>query len=130
MLIGELVKRTGLTKDTIRFYERKGLIKLERKQRRENNYKEYSEYVLERLQLIKSIKELGFTINEINSFLELWHGEDASCSTLIGTVEDKVAQIDAHIQRLMAIRSRLTTSLGNCKAGDCQFEKSVPSCLN
>ena len=53
MLIGELSAKTGLTRDTIRFYEKEGLIKIARKQRRENNYKEYDETVLERLNLIK-----------------------------------------------------------------------------
>jgi DNA-binding transcriptional MerR regulator len=42
MLIGKLVKETGLSKDTIRFYEKHGLISVNRKERRSNNYKEYS----------------------------------------------------------------------------------------
>ena len=79
MLIGELVERSGLTKDTIRFYEKKGLITLEKKSRRENNYKEYSEQVLEKLMLIRRLKKMGFTLHEIDTFLDLWRAEDASC---------------------------------------------------
>ena len=71
MLIGELDERTGLTKDTIRFYEKKGLIALDRKSRRENNYKEYPAQVLEKLMLIRKLKDMGFTLNEIDTFLAL-----------------------------------------------------------
>lgn len=82
MLIGELVDRTGLTKDTIRFYEKKGLISVGRRSRRENNYKEYSEQILDKLMLIRKLKDMGFTLNEIDTFLELWREEDASCKNL------------------------------------------------
>ncbi|MFN0293524.1 MerR family transcriptional regulator [Pedobacter helvus] len=59
MLIGELVAKTGLSRDTVRFYEKQGLIAVGRKQRRENNYKEYSDEVLERLLTIKRLKNFG-----------------------------------------------------------------------
>src|SRR3546814_17661555 len=49
MLIGELSEKTGFSRDTIRFFEKQGLIQLDRKQRRDNNYKEYPEEVLNRL---------------------------------------------------------------------------------
>ena len=52
MLIGELSKRTGFSHDTIRFCEKKGLIEVDKKERRDNNYKEYPETVLDRLMLI------------------------------------------------------------------------------
>ena len=90
MLIGELVERTGLTKDTIRFYEKKGLISLDRKSRRENNYKEYPEQVLEKLMLIRKLKDMGFTLNEIDTFLDLWRDEDANCKDVKYTLENKI----------------------------------------
>ena len=46
MLIGELSQRTNLSRDTIRFYEKQGIISVSRKERRDNNYKEYSDYML------------------------------------------------------------------------------------
>ena len=82
MLIGELVERSGLTRDTIRFYEKKGLINLDRKSRRDNNYKEYSQQILEKVMLIQKLKDLGFTLNEISTFFELWRNEDANCKNL------------------------------------------------
>lgn len=125
MLIGELVKRSGMTKDAIRFYERKGLISLDKKQRRDNNYKEYSEQVLERLILIKTIKRYGFTINEIDSLLERSKPEN-SFYNLMDTIDHKVVQIDDQIKRLTELREKLASAVVKCKAGDCEFDKSFP----
>jgi DNA-binding transcriptional MerR regulator len=129
MLIGELVEKSGLTKDTIRFYEKKGLINIDRKHRRENNYKEYSEQVLEKLMLIRKLKEMGFTLNEIDTFLELWCEEDASCKNLKFTLENKVALVNEQMQKLAELKERLTQSLTKCNNDDCEFEKTIPSCL-
>ena len=129
MLIGELVERSGLTKDTIRFYEKKGLINLDRKSRRENNYKEYSEQVLEKLMLIQKLKNMGFTLNEIDTFLELWREEDATCKNLKFTLENKLTLVDEQMQKLAELKSRLSQSLTKCNNDDCEFEKTIPSCL-
>lgn len=77
MLISELAKRSGLSIDTIRFYEKKELIAEKKEliaseliQRRSNNYREYSEVSLERLRLIQQAKRLGFTLIEIREWIE------------------------------------------------------------
>lgn len=129
MLIGELMKRSGLTKDAIRFYERKGLIKLDNAHRRENNYKEYSEAVLARLMMIKTIKEFGFTLKEIETLFELSEVKEDRFCNLMDTVDNKVAQIDEQIRRLTELRVKLTTSKDKCKAGICEFDKSAYSHL-
>ncbi|MFZ6012792.1 MAG: MerR family DNA-binding protein [Bacteroidota bacterium] len=121
MLIGELMQRSGLTRDAIRFYERKGLIKLDKRQRRDNNYKEYPEHVLQRLILIKAIKEFGFTIKEIRALFDQWEEENSLCS-MVDKVDDKVAQIDEQMERLKRMRDKLTLSAGYCRAGGCKFE--------
>ena len=71
MLIGEISKKTELSRDTIRFYEKRGLIKVESSVSEFNNYKEYTEDTLRRLLLIKKTKRFGFTLNEISELLEL-----------------------------------------------------------
>ena len=128
MLIGELSKKTGLSRDTIRFYEKKGLIEVPKKFRRDNNYKEY-ENVLNKLNLIIKVKELGFTLNEIETFFELWGEEDASCENLVYTLENKVNQIDQHLERLRQLKERLNESLQKCRSSECEFEKTIPSCI-
>ena len=62
MLIGELSKQSGLSRDTIRFYEKQRLIEVGLKERRFNIYKEYSQDTLQRLLHIKRIKGFGFTL--------------------------------------------------------------------
>lgn len=130
MLIGELSKRTGFSHDTIRFYEKKGLIAVNRKERRDNNYKEYPEAVYEKLVLIKTVKELGFTLNEIDEFIQAWGDEDASCSNLTSHLTDKINRVDDQIKLLQGIKTKLTTSLSKCQADKCEFEKMIPSCIN
>ncbi len=129
MLIGELSKRTGFSHDTIRFYEKKGLIDVNKKERRDNNYKEYPEHVYERLMLIKTAKALGFTLNEIDEFIEAWGEESASCSKLTSHLTDKINRVDEQIKLLQEIRSKLTGSLDKCLSDNCEFEKMIPSCI-
>jgi DNA-binding transcriptional MerR regulator len=129
MLIGELVERSGLKKDTIRFYEKKGLISLDRKSRRENNYKEYSEKVLDKLMLIRKLKDMGFTLNEIDTFLELWREDDASCKNLKYTFENKIILVNEQLLKLNELKARLSESVIRCNNDDCEFEKTIPSLL-
>lgn len=130
MLIGELSKRTGFSHDTIRFYEKKGLIEVNRKERRDNNYKEYPEAVYEKLVLIKTVKELGFTLSEIDEFIRAWGDEDAACSNLTSHLTDKINRVDDQIKLLQEIKTKLTTSLSKCQADNCEFEKMIPSCIS
>jgi DNA-binding transcriptional MerR regulator len=127
MIIGELVERSGLTKDTIRFYEKKGLVNIDRKSRRKNNYKEYSVQVLEKLLLIRRLKDMGFTLNEIDTFLDLWRDEDASCRNIKYTLENKITLVEEQIHKLNELKERLTGSLVKCNNDDCEFEKTIPS---
>lgn len=129
MLIGELVQKSGLTKDTIRFYEKKGLINLGADDRRDNNYKEYSEQLLNKLLLIRKLKDMGFTLNEIDTFLDLWKDEDASCVNLKYTLENKIKLIEEQLSKLAELKERLATSLDKCNHDDCEFEKTIPSCI-
>lgn len=119
MLIGDLVRKTSLSKDTIRYYEKQGLIKISRKDRRENNYKEYPESVLIDLQNIKRLKVLGFTLNEIHDFLSLAQNNLASCDRMSGAITSKVQSIDHKIAELTALRNTITgvfTDLSDCCA--------------
>ncbi len=71
MLISELAQKTGVSKDTIRFYEKVGL--LDPSERcEENNYRWYGDEVVERLAFIKQGKALGFTLGEIKEVINEW----------------------------------------------------------
>jgi len=114
MLIGELVTKTGLSRDTIRFYEKQGLIAVDRKQRRDNNYKEYSDEVLERLQTIKRLKNFGFTLNESAEVLNMIEVKEATCNNVSDMIDKKVALLDAKIMDMIALRNQLINGVKKC----------------
>lgn len=127
MLIGEIVNKTGLSKDTVRFYEKQGLIKIGRKERRENNYKEYSEDNLTRLFTIKRLKGFGFTLNEISDVLDMIEVNEATCHNMKDKIEDKVSLIDQKIKELIEIRSLLLKGDSKCQVG-CTPENLESNC--
>lgn len=115
MLIGELSKQSGLSRDTIRFYEKMGLIRVMPKERRRNNYKEYSEGTLERLLQIKRVKSFGFTLNEAADFLEMIASNQASCEKVAEKMTEKIAQLDEKIMGLIEVRQIMLTSVNKCQ---------------
>lgn len=127
MLIGEIVNKTGLSKDTIRFYEKHKLISISRKDRRENNYKEYSEDVLNRLFTIKRLKGFGFTLNEISELLDMIEYDEATCGNVKDKISDKVSLLDAKIRELIDIRSLLIKGVSKCETG-CNPNNALQSC--
>ncbi|KEQ30175.1 hypothetical protein N180_06505 [Pedobacter antarcticus 4BY] len=114
MLIGELSERCGLSKDTIRFYEKQGLITVDRKERRNNNYKEYSEETFQRLMSIKWIKNMGFTLTEVSDVLDMIDANEATCQNIADKIQDKVSRIDDKIKELLKVRSMLLNGLKTC----------------
>ena len=128
MLIGQLVSRTGLSKDTIRFYEKHGLITVSSKERRNNNYKEYSTDVLERLLTIKRLKGFGFTLNEVSDLLDMIEINEASCKNVSEKISDKVSLLDEKIRELITIRTLLLNGVSKCVkgCGDIESQENCP----
>lgn len=128
MLVGEISKKTGLSRDTIRFYEKKGLITVDRTDSDWNNYKNYNEKTLNQLLLIKRAKNFGFTLNEIAEILKLLELDSASCSVLSIKVNEKLAEIDKKIRELKAMKKTILNNVNgmskNClsisEKGNCQ----------
>lgn len=100
MLIGELSKKSGFSQDTIRYYEKIGLVKLAGSTRLANNYKQNSEAVLSRLQTIEELKVLGFTLKEIKEMLALREDGLLDCQTNTNDVLLKIQAIDEQIEKL------------------------------
>ena len=117
MLIGELSFKTGLSRDTIRFYEKQGLIAVSRKQRRDNNYKEYPVEVVGRLQTIKRMKNFGFTLNEVADLLDMIEVNAATCVNVSGLIGKKIELLDTKIREMLALRNQLIAGVTKCK--DC-----------
>lgn len=111
MLIGELSKATGLSKDTIRFYEKMGLISGGDRQAGSRLYKEYGPEVVERLMMISRGKGLGFTLQEIRQLLDEWGSGNMPKQEQIATIERKLVEISHKMQQLAEIKAYLLEKL-------------------
>ncbi|MBW4602798.1 MAG: MerR family DNA-binding protein [Calothrix sp. FI2-JRJ7] len=120
MLIGQLSKKTGLSKDTIRFYEKIGLITATDKQAGTRIYKEYDEEMVERLSMINQGKGLGFTLGEMKQLLDEWGNGSIPKSEQIRIIERKLEEVAQKMQQLHQVENYLINKLGKLKDHDLQ----------
>lgn len=123
MLIGELARTAGVSRDTIRYYEREGL--LEHSFRRDNNYREYPTTAVNRLQFIKALQERGFTLGEIQDLLRLTANGAVTCGETGERVRAKLREIDAQIDALSAMKTRLQRTFDYC-SGNAPTDACTP----
>ena len=102
MKIGEVAKQSSVGIETIRYYEREGL--LAEPQRRPSGYRQYDQSVVSRLQFIRRSKELGFTLAEIKELLGLWFDANTRCEHVRQRAEQKVTDIEDKIRTLQKMR--------------------------
>ena len=107
MLIGQLSKRTGFSKDTIRYYEKIELIVLPKRSRMDKSYKDYPESIVDTLLAIRKYKDLGFTLEEIRELLVLQSIQVLDISKLLQIVERKITGINSEIDKLHEFQLRL-----------------------
>ena len=98
LFIGKLARRAGVGVETIRFYERQGL--LAAPIRKDSGYRLYPEHVLGRIRFIKRAKELGFSLREIKELLELRRNSSAPCEDVCAKAQAKIANIEGKIAML------------------------------
>lgn len=120
MLINELSKRSGVSIHTLRYYENLGLIQgVTDETVRSNNYKNYDENLLERLELIKEAKEVGFPLSEIKKMLDGWYGGTLSIEDQLKIVDAKIREVDAKISQLKQAKKRLVEVKKDIENGNC-----------
>lgn len=108
MLIHELSKLSGVSAHTIRFYEKSGLLKGKRKDGiQTNNYFHYDEEAVERLELIRDAKSIGFTISEISQLMEAWYNNRMSVRQKLAVLDEKLVSIDEKIKQLKDMKKVL-----------------------
>ena len=113
MTIGQIAKRAGVGVETIRFYQRKGLIQQPPKPVF-GGHRTYSETALRRLQFIHNAQELGFTLREINELLSLRTLPEADAGDIRRLALDKLNDIDRKMARLQSMRRELSDVLAAC----------------
>lgn len=127
MLIGELSKRSGFSRDTIRYYEKLGLIAMARDSRANNGYKNYSLEILERLHHIHRLKACGFTLIEIQRLL-VNDGSSPVCDNLPAQLTEKILKIDEKVAVLLEYKQSLLKIQQSCNGG-CNTNQGIPDCI-
>src|SRR5262245_29694687 len=113
MKVGQLAEATGVSVQTIRFYERRGLVPAPR--RLQSGYRDYPAETVRTVLLIKRMQEVGFTLRELGHFLRLLETEPHNTPERRAYAEAKLGAIDAQIERLRAMREELSRRLLTCE---------------
>lgn len=111
--IGVLSKHAGVSKDTLRYYEKLGLIPPAI--RSHNRYRVYSKNILKTLQLIKHAKQVGFTLSEIKQLLSLKENSTTVCVTVKNQIEEKIKEVENNIRELNTAKKELGILLSQCE---------------
>ena len=113
LTIGQLAQRAGVGVETIRFYEREGLIS--EPPRRPSGYRDYPLETVARIVFIRRAKDLGFTLKEINELLELRVRPRRNCAEVKRSADAKIADIDGKIASLRRMRRALKDLTKACE---------------
>lgn len=125
LIIGKLATLAGVSADTVRFYERAGLLK--RATRTSSGYRLYDESDVDRVKFIRRAKELGFTLEEVGQLLEL---SDGGTSKKVRVVAEKrLAEVERKIREMARVREALKglaqSCIGDVPAKDCPILRAL-----
>lgn len=123
MRIGQLSAATGVSRDTLRFYDDQGLI---RARRLENGYRDYPDEVQALVTYIKTAQKLGFTLAEVGDRLPaVWSASEPG-PAIVQMLAEKLQEIDARIDGLRALREQLAVRV----ALECPLMYGTPVKVN
>lgn len=113
LTIGQVAQKAGVGVETVRFYERQGL--LEEPARKESGYRQYPEDVVARLRFIRRAKELGFSLKEIKELLALRVDPATTCREVKEQAQAKIADIEGKIRSLLRMKEALVELSRVCR---------------
>jgi MerR family copper efflux transcriptional regulator len=120
MRIGDIAQATGISRDTLRFYEKRGLLQARRSS---NGYRDYPPEAVQWLTYLRTAQSLGFTLAEIEADLPLLADPGAAPDALRAALRTKLAEIDRRIEGLATLRADLAGRLGD--AADCPLRPAA-----
>lgn len=126
MKIGELATITGTKAETIRFYEKIGL--LAEPARTGGNYRAYGPAHLGRLSFIRRSRDLGFSLEQVRALLSLSDDRSQPCEAIDSMAREHLRAVDAKIADLMALKRELEALVGQCDSGsvsDCRIVEAL-----
>ena len=113
--IGQVAAAANVKIETIRFYERRGLVP--EPPRRASGYRAYPSDAVTRVRFIKRAQVLGFTLAEIGELLELRVDEETTCDQVRQQVEDKLVEVESKLRMLQEMHSALAAMAASCDQG-------------
>ncbi|MDC7682184.1 helix-turn-helix domain-containing protein [Asticcacaulis sp. BYS171W] len=124
--IGDLGKATGTKVETIRFYEKSGL--LPAPARTAGNYRTYDREHLNRLSFIRRARDLGFSLDQVKALLSLSDDKDRSCLGVDEIAKAHLIEVERKIADLTALHTELSRLITQCSCGtiaDCRIIESL-----
>ena len=119
MRIGEIANRSGVTVDTVRFYERLGV--LPSPEREPSGYRDYAPETVERIQLTRELQAIGFTLHDVIDALAAHDAGGATCESERWRLDAVLERVDAKLAELDALRARIVEARDACAGGRCRF---------
>ena len=116
MRIGQVAAAAGVGVETLRYYERRGL--LPNPPCTGSGYRAYGGGAVARVRFIRRAQDLGFTLAEIGDLLALRDDQDINCAHVRKRANSKIAQVDGKVRDLLAIRDRLVALVERCREGE------------
>ena len=126
MRIGELAQATGTKAETIRYYEREGILPYA--DRTDSNYHDYSEDHLATLTFVRRARELGFSMAQVRELLALSDRDDKPCQDVDRLARSQIDEVQRKIDDLTAMRDELSRMLAACdtdEIGQCRIVESL-----
>ena len=124
---GQLAKRANVNIETLRYYERRGIIP--EPPRRESGYRQYPDDAVARIQFIKRAQELGFTLAEIQELLNLRVDPETPCAVVKRRADLKVIEVEEKLRSLKRIKKALNKLAASCSGrgpvGDCPILEAL-----
>ena len=119
MKIGQIAKEAGVTVDTVRFYERVGI--LPEPARRPSGYREYEGGTVDRIKLTRELQAIGFSLPDVVDALAAHDAGDATCESERWRLQVVLDRVDAKLAELTALRGRIVDAQQACESGCCMF---------
>lgn len=113
--IGKLASATGVNIETIRYYERAGLIAAPA--RTSGNYRSYRDDDVARLRFIRRTRDLGFSVEQVRALLSIAGQKLRDCGTVETIASEHLAEVDRKIADLTALRGELAAAVATCGGG-------------
>jgi Hg(II)-responsive transcriptional regulator len=123
LTIGQVAKGAGVGVETVRFYEREGLVPAPK--RRPSGYRQYPADTVRRIRFVQAAKDLGFTLKEVRELLSLRVSAGKSCADVRDLAHQKLAAVDAKLVELQRVRTALAelaeACTGSGPTSECPF---------